>query len=424
MTRTRRTLLLLAGALLAATTQPVLVMGQSSSAPCAAPAVTDPPAVAVPGGDSGNGAAQPGPLPSTAPVLCWTGAIGNPISGTAFGAVGDTAISSTDAGEFVAFGHDGTERWRYRAGDSQRAARGLALSAETAYVTTPTAVAAVSVADGTETWRHDLPPTTGPMAAVVDAFGGFGITLMGSTLVATTATTADASSGATDQGLLALDAMTGASLWTASLGTEGASGAPVTDGTIVAVAAADGDIHAFDLATGAAAWTAGYDILEATPATNLAFASGLLLVGLMDSSVVALSTADGSVAWHSPATDAAEVPLGLAAAGDVAYLNTGLQLIRFDTRTGATPWGATLQEGAPMMPFRATPAIVDGGVVVGTTDVMDTASLVAVSDAGTELWRSPTELYGAILSPVVLGGRVIAPAAGLMDGGLLTFGAP
>ena len=136
------------------------------------------------------------------------------------------------------------------------------------------------------------------------------------------------------------------------------------------------------------------------------------------------STTDGSVAWRTTAPDTAGVPLGLATAGEVAYLNTGLQLIRIDPVTGATPWGVTLQDGAPMLPFRATPAIVDGGVVVGTTDVMNTASLVAVSDTGTELWRSPTELYGAILSPVVLGGRVSAPAAGLTDGGLLTFGSP
>ena len=147
-------------------------------------------------------------------------------------------------------------------------------------------------------------------------------------------------------------------------------------------------------------------------------------MGLSDSSVVGLSTADGSVAWRSAATDRPACPWGWRLRAMSAYLNTGLQLIAIDPVTGATPWGVTLQEGAPMLPFRAIPAIVDGGVVVGTTDVMNTASLVAVSDTGTELWRSPTELYGAILSPVVLGGRVSAPAAGLMEGGLLTFGSP
>ncbi|MCY7417476.1 MAG: PQQ-binding-like beta-propeller repeat protein, partial [Chloroflexi bacterium] len=102
----------------------------------------------------------------------------------------------------------------------------------------------------------------------------------------------------------------------------------------------------------------------------------------------------------------------------------GLQLIAIDVATGATPWGVTLQQSAAMFAFRATPAIVEGGIVVGTTDAMDLATLVAISDTGAELWRSPTELYGALMSPVVLGGRVYTAAFGIVDGGLLAFGTP
>ena len=62
--------------------------------------------------------------------------------------------------------------------------------------------------------------------------------------------------------------------------------------------------------------------------------------------------------------------------------------------------------------------------MVGTSDAMDVANLVAVSAAGAELWRAPTEIYGGILSPLVIGGRVYAAAYGITDGGLLAFGTP
>ena len=99
-------------------------------------------------------------------------------------------------------------------------------------------------------------------------------------------------------------------------------------------------------------------------------------------------------------------------------------LIAIDPLTGATPWGVALQQTPPMFPVPAIPAIVKDTILVGTSDAMDVTNLVAVSAAGTELWRAPTEIYGGILSPLVIGGRVYAAAYGIMDGGLVAFGTP
>ncbi len=200
-------------------------------------------------------------MPATAPGVCWTGAIGNTLNGSAIAATGDTVLAPSDTGALLAFGPDGTQRWSHQAGDAALAVRSVALDAATAYVATPTGIVSLSIADGGEGWRFNVP-------------------------------------------------------------------------------------------------------------------------------------------------------------------DSGLQLIAIDVAAGATPWGVTLQQSAAIFAFRATPAIVEGGIVVGTTDAMDIATLVGITDTGAELWRSPTELYAALMSPVVLGGRVYTAAFGIMDGGLLAFGTP
>jgi len=419
MTHVRRLSLLIVGALLVAGGAPVSVLGQSSPAPCAPTGVADPPLVAVPGGDAASGARQPGPMPASAPGVCWTGAIGNTLNGSAIAATDDTVLAPSDAGALLAFGPDGTQRWSYQAGDSALAVRSVALDAATASVATPTGIVSLSIADGGEGWRFNVPDNEGAMVA--DAVGSFSAVLSGDTLLTTTAIMAD--DFTITRHLVALDAATGAVDWSVVLPPDGQLGRPASDGTLVVIAAGVG-VQAYDLGSGSSLWTADYETIGDTLATDVAITNGQVLAGLADASVVALAVADGSLTWRTTPPVLATTPLGLAADGDVAYLNTGLQLIAIDVATGATPWGVTLQQSAAMFAFRATPAIVEGGIVVGTTDAMDIATLVAISDTGAELWRSPTELYAALMSPVVLGGRVYSAAFGIMDGGLLAFGTP
>lgn len=419
MTHVRRMSLLLVGALLVAGGAPGQALAQSSPAPCAPPAVADPPLVAVPGGDAANGAPQPGPMPAVAPGMCWTGAIGNTLNGSAIAATGDTVLAPADTGALLAFGPDGTQRWSYQAGDSALAVRSVAVDATTAFVATPSGITSLSVTDGAEGWLFQVPDNESAM--VLDAVGSFAAVLVGDTLLTTTAVMAE--DFTITRHLVALDAATGAVDWSVVLPADGQLGRPASNGTM-AVIAAGFAVQAYDLASGSTLWTAEYETIGGTVATDVAIANDQVLAGLADASVVALAVTDGSLTWRTTPPELAAAPLGLAANGDVAYLNTGLQLIAIDVATGATPWGVTLQQSAAMFSFRATPAIVQGGIVVGTTDAMDLATLVAISDAGTELWRAPTELYGALQSPVVLGGRVYTAAFGLSDGGLLAFGTP
>ena len=68
--------------------------------------------------------------------------------------------------------------------------------------------------------------------------------------------------------------------------------------------------------------------------------------------------------------------------------------------------------------------MVDGLIILGTTDINATGALLAIDAAtGAEVWRVDVDMFGAILSPVVAGERVYAPSFDLAGtGGLLAFG--
>jgi outer membrane protein assembly factor BamB len=388
---------------------------QGSTCPAPAAAGTG---VAQPGGDGSLAATQPGPAPSAAPALCWTGDFGVPIAAPATVAVGDVIAAANDAGEVVAYDPSGTELWRFavveEAGMGQ--VRGLAAGDGAIYAAGPDGLYAIQPSDGSRLWRYRVQSE----GLLPDTNGFFTPAAFGDTVYGVTASTED--DVTFTRTLVAIDAATGDERWSAEL-TGNPPGAPSANDTTVTVADSDGTLHAYAAADGAELWTAGSDVLGAAPATRAAITADAVVIGLATGEVVALTASDGSEAWRFTA-DSGTVA-ALTAVDNVVYVNGVTTLYALDAAAGTANWQAAIQASPPPLVFNAViPAVVDGTVIVGTTDIMSSALVIAFDPAtGTEQWRADTGLYGATFSPVVTGGRVYASAYGLTGGsGLVALG--
>ena len=238
-------------------------------------------------------------------------------------------------------------------------------------------------------------------------------------------------------GVVALALTDGCEVWRVTVGTAnvpntsgGAQPVVVGDTVYVAVASSsDGRaleraVVALDSASGGERWRTGIDVLGIIAVGPVTMADGWVATILSGGEVVVLSAADGSKTWSSVP------PPGLAAAvtlqGGSLIVNAVTHLYALDPATGEQRWASTIQERAAPFTYQPVPAVVDGLVVLGTTDVSTTASLVAWDlESGAEVWRAPTEIFGAILSPIVSGGRTYAAALDInQDGGLFAFAEP
>jgi outer membrane protein assembly factor BamB len=202
--------------------------------------------------------------------------------------------------------------------------------------------------------------------------------------------------GTSDGKVYALNATTGAVVWTATLGSDVQSVPAVVGGYVYAGTAA-GYVYALNAATGATAWTAtaGGEIQSSPSVVN-----GVLYIGSHDGCLYAFNATTGAQKWvvdnyvvsrASPAVDGNLVVTG--------YDND--ELLGVDATTGAVRW-TTLLGGA----IRTAPTIVDGVVFTGADD----GDVYAVDGAtGNILWQSPTSgVDGTVVrsSPSVVDGSV------------------
>ncbi len=380
---------------------------------------------AVPGGDAALAGLQPGAVPASQPGRCWMAAISLSILLPDAVATGPVVVVADDSGQAVAVAAaDGVEAWAYRVADEgEGQVHGLAAGAGTVYVAGPDGLTALDATDGTRRWRHRV-SSDGTLA---DASGAFWPIAHGDAVEVVEVTTKD--DMAFERRLVALDAATGDVRWEAGLPASPGQ-PPSSDGAIVVLAPGDGSLLAFDAADGTPAWVVDAATLGAMPQTRPTIGAGLVVVGLADGSAVALDARDGAVAWRSPGqgTTIASVSMGdaRASAGARVLVDTSTMLAALDAETGEPLWSAPIQASGPLFPMVSIPGVTDDAVVIGTTDAMDVASIVALDAAsGHERWRVATDAYGAILSPLVAGGRVVVPVYDLAGGtGLLSLGSP
>jgi len=196
--------------------------------------------------------------------------------------------------------------------------------------------------------------------------------------------------------LYALNAGTGAQLWSFSNPGYITSSPAVVNG-VVYIGAANGVIYALDAASGAQPWSYTIDYYVATPAV----ANGVVYVGCGDGGVVALNASTGALLWSN--TDPVLAPLSVANGmvyvserdGFVSALNAG---------TGAVLWTYYIGPTAPIANDDTSAPVVANGVVYAASAF---TSLVYALNAttGKLLWTYDTGNSG-LTSPAVANGVV------------------
>ncbi len=377
----------------------------------------DPPA--VPGGDAALAGSQPGPAPASEPGRCWFAPVSlNVLSADAV-ASGPVVVVADGSGQAVAVaGVDGSEAWTYRVADEgEGQVHGLAAGPDAVYVAGPEGLTALDPADGTRDWRYRVRSD----AALTDAVGVYWPVVHGDTVYALQSISDD--DVTFERGVVAVDAASGDARWTTTLpGTLGPP--PSTDGAIVAVTLGDGSLIALDASGGATAWTAAAAALGAATYIRPTIGRGLVLVGLSDGGTAALDAGTGTMVWHRPGQG--DTIASISIAGPDVLVNASTTLTALDAETGTVRWTASVQASGPMFPLASIPGGTVDTIVVGSTDAMDVASVLALdAGTGTELWRVTTDAYGAILSPLVTGGRIVVPVFDMVgNSGLLSLGLP
>jgi outer membrane protein assembly factor BamB len=227
--------------------------------------------------------------------------------------------------------------------------------------------------------------------------------------------------GAEAGGLLALDAATGARLWSAPSGHSVANAAAV-DGDTVVFASDDGVVHAVSAATGAPIWRhdlgAGLDrtvtALDAAPTIS----AGRVFIGVQRR-FAALDLATGRAAWTVDPSPNGSWMGSFAAAGVgdgvvVAAFARGIDgLVAWEPRTGRPLWRIPRDESDGL------PIAINGSFVVkdGTAWLGNGAATVAAVDlvAGTVRWERALVPdvsdfgYAIAATPALAGGLLLVP---------------
>lgn len=382
---------------------------------CAAPtAPADPPAVT--GGDSALNSLQPGPAPDGAPITCWVGASGNAVLGIRAIALGDLVVTFSDQNEVVAFPPDGSETWRVPLGEPGRGLPG-GLDTDGRYVFAAATVGLVALdpADGSQAWSIPV-----QQQAVSGATGAHTPAVVGSHVYAVLNSSADGRS--IERSLVAADAETGAEAWRVTLDPTLPAGPVSASSDTVVVWDGRGTLFALAPEDGSERWQLTVEDLGLPPESQASLDADMLVTSLVGGLVVALSIEDGSRLWEF------EPPSGMTAAvtlqGDRVFVNGVTELYALDSADGALVWSAPVQPVPPPFEYRPVPAVTEGLVILGTSDVDIAAGLIAFDASdGSEQWRTEVEIFGALLSPIVSGGRVYAPAFDVNgEGGLYAFG--
>jgi eukaryotic-like serine/threonine-protein kinase len=312
----------------------------------------------------------------------WSVLLGDQIGLSAPIVVGRTALAFRADGALLAFDlDDGAPLWTSSTPPSQfhprpAAAGGLAFTGSD-----DGTVTAVDLATGATVWT-----THAPAAVQQD------LAVDGSTLFVSAA----------DGSLIAFDTASGTLLWSSSLG--GAGSAPaIADGVVyVGGGGSDQRLYALEAATGAAVWTTpvlGSDV--STPAV----ANGLVYVGV-NTNLKAFDAATGAPAWS------AVLPSGTGAcdfvvsqpgvAAGVAYTSSSCSMNAVDGATGHILWTTQSAEG-----FGAYSPTIAGGVVYHFTNTrlqaFDAATGAMVLDA----------FGGGVGAPPVVDGLVIGTGTSL-----------
>jgi outer membrane protein assembly factor BamB len=212
--------------------------------------------------------------------------------------------------------------------------------------------------------------------------------------------------GSADDNIYALNAATGAKLWSFTTGNSVESSPAVVNG-VVYIGSDDGNLYALNAATGALKWsyftfTAG-DRTEntcpscRTPAPVIsapAVVNGVVYFGSSNNNVYALNASTGDFLWSFATGNS--VTSSPAVANGVVYVgSTDDNVYALNAATGAELWSYTTGNAVT-----SSPAVANGAVYIGSDDY----NLYALNAAtGALLWSF---LTGPFSAPAVANGVV------------------
>jgi outer membrane protein assembly factor BamB len=267
-----------------------------------------------------------------------------------------------------------------------------AVSNGTVYIDTQDGLCAYAAASGTNLWcaENNYLPDAPSGAAVVDGVAYFGSAL-GS--------------------IFAIDAATGAQLWSAQISADNAASSPAVANGVVYI---NGDkLFAFDAKTGVQLWSSS--ILDGTSSPAVV---GGVVYGSGGAGVAAFNATTGAVLWSvspggplsivgdSPAVAKGLVFIGASVPGQ--HGSSSGVLFALKARTGKIIWSAPVASG-----ITSSPAVANGVVYVGSDDgtlyafnAKTGAELAAV--AGVAGQSSPTVANGMVFSETTVSGEFFA----------------
>ncbi len=206
----------------------------------------------------------------------------------------------------------------------------------------------------------------------------------------------------------ALDAATGAELWSFHSSNRIDSSPAVVDG-VVYIASFDGYLYALDAANGTELWR----FAAGTSSSSPAVADGVVYLGTYYDGLLAIDAATGAELWRNPL--AGNIFGSAAVANGVVYVGSGNgYLYAVDAATGTELWSfQTLNE------IVYSPTVANGAVFIMSFD----NTFYAVDAAtGSELWSHPVESwFDTDPSPAVVNGVVYV---GSYDWNVYAFGLP
>ena len=201
----------------------------------------------------------------------------------------------------------------------------------------------------------------------------------------------------TQDGLCAYAAARGTNVWCARNNylPDAPSGAAVVHG-IAYFGSAAGSIFAVDAATGAQLWSS--PISSHNAASSPAVANGVIYIN--GDRLFAFDAKTGAPLWSSAIVDGTSSP---AVAGGIVYCSGGTHLAAFDAKTGAVLW--SVSPAGPLAILGDSPAAAKGKIYIGATfpgrEGSSSGTLYALNaHTGKTIWSAPVA-SGITSSPAV-----------------------
>jgi outer membrane protein assembly factor BamB len=198
--------------------------------------------------------------------------------------------------------------------------------------------------------------------------------------------------GGAGDNVYALNASSGAKLWSFTTGSEVYSSPAVVNG-VVYIGSGDGNIYALNASTGAKLWSyATGSYIRSSPAV----ANGVVYVGAYDGNVYALNASSGAKLWSYSTGN--QVQTSPAVANGVVYVGSAdFNVYALNASTGAKLW--SYATGSYVY---SSPAVANGVVYIGSEDFnvyalnASTGAKLWSYDTGNKVESSPAVANGVV----------------------------